>query len=516
MSVSQMMTEVAVSLGLPFDVDALESMPTESLANPLRDLTSVFQMKIDQFLILDDLALLYRKGMVGRDPERLKQFLASFCVRSAKRRAKVIIGWSGFIPEHLRTLPYAATIDMKVLEPEYMRRIVERQAQLVKGRFEKDADLTVKDQVVTLLSGHPLSALTLVEYARERGDSSIFRSVATAQAALTAGLLATFISDQADGRYLKILSCIRRPISLSALSAFDEEGMKLAEFALSFAERAAILLPEGDGVKLHEAVREHFKNELDKDLGEKRRVHQYLAQFYKSIIPNRYIRGREALVARAEYVHHLVAGGTLEKTTQEARQLVTQIKRSAREVYSEARDYRTALDALEVAASIAPKDGDIQEMIGRCHARLNHWDDSDTAFTAALDIARQKRYDVGWILKNWGHIRARYDYYDRAEELFAEAEQERDGLKDPSIFGARAYMNWRRGQLKDAEKGFCAALERDPNHRYSLLYYSKFLRANGKTKEAGDMYKRLKQLKESDPVPYSSSKNEIEEEEEDE
>ncbi|MFC5301380.1 hypothetical protein [Azospira restricta] len=497
MSASQLLAEVAVSLGRPYDVDALDAMAEDALAIPVKEVAHVFQNRKDQFLVLDDLALVFRKNASRKDAEILKAFLSAFGTRCAKRAAKVIICWSGFLPEFVRSTPYSATINLKVLEDEYVRRIVERQIQLVKDQFHADAELTVDHKVVSLLSGHPLSAVTLVECAREKRDPAFLTSPVKARESIAKGLLPDFASNPEEKRQLAMLSCIRRPISLSVLRDLDAEGERLADFAAAFAERAAVLLPERDGVKLHEAIREEFLVELEKDPTEKRRVHAYLARLYKSMLPNKYVKGRGALIARAEYVHHLVAGGALEKTTQEARRLITQIKRSAREVYAEERNYVVALDALNVAASISTKDEEIQEALGRCNARLQRWDDSDAAFLSAIDIGRAKKKPVAWILKNWGHIRARFSYYDRAEELFAEAEQEAGGDKDASILGARAYMNWKRGELADAEKGFCAALDRDPWHEYSIVYFGKLLRYLGKTQEAADLDRKYQQLKES-------------------
>ena len=513
MSASQVLTEVAVSLGLPYDVDALDAMDVEALQNPMKEIALVFRIRRDQFLVLDDLALLYRKGVTGKDTEKLKVFFSKFSARTGVHAPKLVVCWSGYFPDHLRNIPYAACIDLKTLDDEYVRRIVERQLQLVRNQFQNDANLSVDGRVVALLSGHPLSAVTLIEYARNRGDPTIFRSPSSARAVIADGLLPEIVSDPEEKRYLATLSCIRRPISLAALREIDEEGQKLATFALAFAERAAVILPEGEGVKLHEAIREQFLEGLDKNKSEKRRIHQYLARLYKSMIPNQYARGQAALVARAEYVHHLVAGGVLEKTTQEARRLVTQIKRSAREVYMEGGGYAVALDAYNVAASISPRDEEIHEALGRCHARLQHWSDSDLAFQMALDTARRKGNQVSWILKNWGLIRARFDYYDRAEALFLEAEQETEGQKDPSILAARAYMNWKRGQLRDAEKGFQAALVKDANHRYSLFYFAKLLRSVGKMDEAARLQTRYQKLDETGLGRGDASRDDIFDEE---
>jgi Tfp pilus assembly protein PilF/predicted amidohydrolase len=498
MSVSQVLTEVAVSLGLPYDTDALEELDVKSLANPVNAIVKAFQSQSDCLLFLDDLALIFRKAALQKDVEKLTAFLHAFATQAAKRMNKVVICWSGYLPDYISTMPYSATIKLKTMEDEYIRRILERQLQLVKTRFKKDADLSVDHKVVALLSGHPLSAVSLVEYARDRGNPELFRSPEIARSVIAKGLLPELVSDPNEKRCLAILACIRRPVSLVALRNYDEEGKKLADFANAFADRAAVLLPEGDGVKLHEAIREAFLGELNSDPTERRRVHSYLAGFYKSLIPNKYIKGRTPLVMRTEYVHHLVSGGLLEKTTKEARQLVTQIKRSAREIYAEDHDYITSLAAFSVAASIAPNDDEVQEAIGRCNARLQRWNDSDAAFKIAIEIGRKKEKPVAWILKNWGHIRARFNYYDRAEELFSEAERETDGGKDPSILAARAYMNWRRGNNDDAEKGFKAALERDPNHEYAMIYYIKLLRYLGKIGDVDVIESRLQKMKEAD------------------
>lgn len=494
MSVSQALAEVAVSLGFPYDVDALDALDKTALATAMREVAQAFLSRRDEFLIFDDLALIFRRGASSQDGERLKVFFDALTSRHPKRTSKAVVCWSGFLPDFIRSIPYSATIDLRILEDEFVRRIVERQLQLVKDRFKRDADLTVDPKVIPLLSGHPMSAVTLVEFARDKGSTEVLKSASAAQKALVKGLLPDLISNPDERNYLALLACIRRPISLAALRDLNEEGRRLAEFATSFADRAAVLLPEGDGVKLHEAIREEFLREVAINPSEKKRVHTYLASLYKSMIPNKYVKGRAVLVAKSEYVHHMVAAGLLDKTTGEARSLVTQIKRSARELYLRDRQYSVALGALDVAASIVPGDYEVQEARGRCCARLQQWDNSDAAFQLAIDAARRKKSSVAWILKNWGHIRARFNYYDRAESLFSEAEREGEGNKDASILSARAYMDWKRGKVSESEAGFREALDRDPYNEYTLIYFARLLRQLGKLSEADSLDRKRQEL----------------------
>jgi tetratricopeptide (TPR) repeat protein len=99
-----------------------------------------------------------------------------------------------------------------------------------------------------------------------------------------------------------------------------------------------------------------------------------------------------------------------------------------------------------------------------------------------------------WLYRDWGHILARYQRYDEAKESLRIAEEL--SPDDASIVATNAYMAWREGDHTTAEDLFDRALEINPNHTYSLKYYSIMLKDQGRIEYSNQLRQRLEALEE--------------------
>jgi tetratricopeptide (TPR) repeat protein len=193
----------------------------------------------------------------------------------------------------------------------------------------------------------------------------------------------------------------------------------------------------------------------------------------------------------AELAYHSALSGDPALAKRLRTLVIEELKPAARQIYREDRDYSRALGLYRTIADITPDDAEVVAYLGRCYARLGYWDESDQAFERAVQIARRKK-EEWWIYRDWGHIRARFDFYTIAQECFRRAQEQNQ--QDASISAALGYMHWREGDTDAARELFDEALNINLNHGYALTYYARMLEDLGEHVRAEGMRDRLQTI----------------------
>ena len=241
---------------------------------------------------------------------------------------------------------------------------------------------------------------------------------------------------------------------------------------------------------MHEAVRRYFIKLIDEN--ELKEFHALAAEYYQIIYNQQKTVNQKDPEIICELIHHLTYCGKYENTKDLQLIVIDEIKPNARKIYQEQRDYKRALDLYRIIEKILPNDIDVLAYIGRCYARMDQWKESDDYFKKAIEISQITKKPVWWIYRDWGHIRARYLYYEEAYDLFKKAMKFKP--YEPSIMSVLAYINWKQGNDDEAYELYEMAYEINKNHSYTLLYFSKFLESIGEYQRADDIRQKLNEL----------------------
>src|ERR687885_666196 len=101
-------------------------------------------------------------------------------------------------------------------------------------------------------------------------------------------------------------------------------------------------------------------------------------------------------------------------------------------------------------AEVVPDDPEVLAYVGRCYARTGSWNESDIAFTDAIDAANRAGQPSWWIYRDWGHINARFRRVEQAEQHLSVAAQMHP--RDASIWACYASLEFRRNNLAKARE----------------------------------------------------------------
>ncbi|MES0335494.1 MAG: tetratricopeptide repeat protein [Candidatus Magnetobacterium sp. LHC-1] len=191
--------------------------------------------------------------------------------------------------------------------------------------------------------------------------------------------------------------------------------------------------------------------------------------------------------------------------------LIQEITPAARKKYKELKDYYGALSLYRLLAEIAPDDVVVLAYIGRCHARLKHWDDADQGFQKAIEMAERKGSPSWWIYRDWGHIKARFNFYPEAKVLLNKAHVK---MRDhPSINSSLAFIYWQEDNIEEARELFEIAINSNRYHEYTLEHYSRFLDAVEEHEYADRLRERLREIESGEkyvePIEYDSDLDDL-------
>jgi tetratricopeptide (TPR) repeat protein len=483
--VARVIADIAFKVGITLDIDSLAAATYHVFQQKVRKVFSEFFTQQRRVLILDDFAdLLEDAG--GRDYRHIEILFQEARSPQQFGGGRVIVVSSAWIKTQWINTKGVAHLPLRELQDIYIRRVIEYQLRL-KGAVLGEAPPAVPQGLLDLVRGHPLSARLLVDAAEGKTLNDLATDLEGVTEQIAGELLKHVKLDGGQTAALTNISVYRLPVRADLIQ-YKELGVT-REVLISLA-RGAVVNYDGSLFGMHEAVRRFFYGKASSE--ERRRLHLLAVSYYEGERQDLERRGLKNPATAAELVFHAVMSGDSTLMFRFKTLVIDELKPAARKIYREDRDYQRALQLYKVIADIVPDDPEVIAYLGRCHARLRSWDESDICFNRAVQIAGRSG-QAWWVLRDWGHIRARYGFYDQARECFEGAEQKR-GAREPSISAALAYMHWRQGDLQAARECFDDALDLNPNHNYALTYYAKLLDEVGEYDLAHSLRERLKAL----------------------
>lgn len=488
----RIVAEIGYRVGVPLDIDSLASCSQNVFRQKIRNVLTRFFGMPKRVLIVDDLNAMLRAGN-GRDHNQLAIFIQEATAEHALG-GRICLVSSQWLPDKWLHLPGVAHLRLTGLIELYIRRIVEFHMRKL-GMIEGESIPEIPQSLLDIIKGHPLSARLVAEALRDKGlkelsDDMRLQKI-TGQVAKE--LLRRVELDPDENELMQKLAFFRLPIRVHLLQKIQE--FQLQEGQVNGLIRRCMVSFDGNCVEMHEAVRRFYAGQIE-SLELRTKLHRLAASYYRRLYDEQRLKKISDPNVMAELIHHLSLAGEISETEDLKLLIVDEIKPTARKVYREDRRYQAALALFRLIANVRPDDPEVLAYMGRCYGRLGQWEECDSFFEKAIDTASKLGHPTWWLYRDWGHIRARYGFYNEAKTHLDKAKVMRP--KDPSIKATLAYMYWHQGNTPLAETLFEEALAIDPGHAYTLIYYSKLLDIIEKHEYAEELRRRLAETEDTD------------------
>jgi len=494
----RLISEIGYLVGSSLDIDSLSTSTTNVFRQIVRKIFVKFFQKQKRALVIDDLHDILKSG-TARDHNQLSIMIEEAANCKKYTGGRIFIVSSQWLLWKWVNQTGVAHLPLKRINDIYARRIIEfhmRRCQLI-----KDESIPEPPQdIIDLIKGHPLSAKLVVDAIKDKEFDELSNSIKLNQiSGYVAGELLKHVTlSDHEKKCMQLLSVFRKPVDLNILNKASETGL---EKTINDLSARCILNYDGQYLEINEAVRRHFVSATEKEDADK--FHMIASNYYQHKYEYELglINKNPSIVA--EFVHHLSLSDQIDKAKELKILIVEEIKPTARKLYRD-KHYSKSFELYRLLQKIVPDDVEVLAYIGRCNARLGQWQSCDQAFQSAIDVSRKTGQQVWWLYRDWGHIKARYNYFDEAKEYFDNASKNRPN--DPSIKSSLAYMHWRQDEHEQARELFEEVLKDNSYHKYTLTFYSKFLNETGEYGYAKHLQERLNSLEDEyeyrKPIEY--------------
>jgi tetratricopeptide (TPR) repeat protein len=482
-SMSRLVAEIGAALGHVMDVDSLGTATETVFRQKLQKLfLSLFSTERNA-MILDDLKDL---RVSHRDYRQLQIFLEEATDIKPYVGSRVFIISSASVPPLWMRRAGIARIHIRGLDEKYVRRVLEyqlREARLIPGESAVDIPQTL----LNAIDGHPLAAKIAAVASARKGLQGLADGIVLAEleASIVSLLLPEIELSPEEYQAARALSIFRQPVESALLSEYLDVNRVQA-----LATRA-IVEYDGRFYSMHAMVRKHYYATIEDS--ERKSLHKKAAAYYYKITPRDHLGHFSNLNSAFELVHHLALAGDFRELYDLRMWMFEEVYPAARLLYSQ-RQYDRALEMFCKLAEIRPRDPSVWAYIGRCYGRRGQWTDCDEAFKKAIEIAEEMRQPTSWLHRDWGHIRARFGFYQEAKPHLIEARTKTKG-KDPGTLSCEAFVFWKTGDIPQARSMFESILKDHPSHTYSLSAYSKLFDELGDTERARELRAKLKAIR---------------------
>jgi tetratricopeptide (TPR) repeat protein len=486
----RVLAEIAYRFGINLDIDSLSTSSSKVFRQKVQKVLTQFFNSQKRALILDDLHNLFKYG-TSRDHTQLSTFVELAAGHQDCVGGRVFLISSQWVPEKWLHNKGTSHLRMRAVKDIYTRRIIEYHMR----RLNLVADETIPElpqELLDVVKGHPLSAKLVAESLRTKEALLLNEELAVRKITgyVAKVLIENVALSEIERNILQRLSVFRLPINLNSLIGIPDFAIYKENLSDLFGR--CILSYDGNSIEMHEAVRRYFESGILPDIAQS--YHGIASKYYeKSYSRQRNSESKDPSVI-AELVHHLTLAGKADEIKDLRLFVVQEILPAARKIYKKYKNYTKALSLFRMISNILPDHPEILAYVGRCYARLSQWSDCDNSFQLAIDISKRTNAAFWWLYRDWGHIRARYGFYQLAFEHFTKALSIKPF--DASIKGSLGYMNWKQGNLDVTYDLFEEAIRINPNHEYTLTYYSKYLDMIGQHEYARILRERLEGLEE--------------------
>ena len=495
----RLLAEIGYLLGTPLDTDSLSTVTGNVFRQIVRKIFTKFYQRQKRALVIDDLHDILKSG-TARDHNQLSIIIEEAAGCKQHLGGRVFVVSSQWLPWKWLNQTGVAHLPLKKINDIYTRRIIEfhmRRCNLVKDESipEPPQDL------IDLVKGHPLSAKIVVDALKDTNFNELSSSInVEAISGYVANELLKHVSlSETESKCIQLLSVFRKPVELSVFKKISDSDL---EGTINGLSERCILDFDGKYLEMHEAVRRYFTTHIRKE--DIDAFHNIAAKYYQYKYEHELdlINKNPSIVA--EFVHHLSLSQQIDKAKDLKILIVEEIKPTARKFYKDLKQYSKAFELYRLLQRIVPDDIEVLAYIGRCNARLGQWNNSDQAFESAIEVARKNGQQIWWLYRDWGHIKARYNYFDEAKSYFEKASK--NWPNDPSIKSSLAYMHWKQNQHDMARDLFEEVVTDNPYHKYTLTFYSRFLDETGDYGYAKTLKERLSRIEDDEeyrkPIEY--------------
>ncbi|WDN90898.1 hypothetical protein BuS5_03869 [Desulfosarcina sp. BuS5] len=483
----RLIAEIGYLVGISIDIDSLSTTTGKVFRQIVKKIFQKFYKKSKRALVIDDLHDILRSG-TARDHNQLSIMIEEAANCKQYIGGRLFIVSSQWLPWKWVNRSCVAHLPLKRMNDIYIRRIIEfhmRRCNLIKDESIPEPPQDLLD----LVKGHPLSAKIVVDAIKDKEfiELSSIINLNEVSGYVATELLKHVSLSEDEKKCLQLLSIFRSPVELNLLKNVSESKFEKTINELS---ARCILNYDGKYLEMNEAVRRYFVATIKNENSS--RLHSVAANYYQHKYEHGIglIRKNPSIVA--EFVHHLSLSEQINKARELKILIVEEIKPTARKLYRELKQYSKAFELYRLLHTIVPDDIEVLAYIGRCNARLGQWQSCDKAFEDAIEVARKIGQQVWWLYRDWGHIKARYNYFDDAKEYFEKASYNRPD--DPSIKSSLAYMHWRQDEHDLARDLFEEVVNEYPYHKYTLTFYSRFLNETGEYDYATHLKERLSNI----------------------
>lgn len=468
-SVARTISEIGSVVGISMDVDSLGSATDEIFRKQVHKVVSTLFSTEKNAFIIDDLKNLI---MDHKNYSHLQMFLEVLTAIEKFKGSRVFLLSSVSSAPLWMQRAHIARLPIKRLEEMYIRRVIEyqlRQAKLVPGEEAADIPQALLDGI----NGHPLAA-KIAAIACTKGESKDLSDdiVLSEVSTNIISICLPKIELSADeAKTVNSISIFRQPVD----AKYVLEPMELTGQILDNLASKAIVEFDGHTFSMHPLIRKYYYNEIPVD--EKKNYHKKAANYYAKVSKRNYLGHFDNPNSAFELVYHLAMAGDFRELFDLRMIIYEEMYPAARTLYSQ-KQYDKAIELFYKLAEIRPQESAVWAYIGRCHARRSQWKDCDAAFKKAIEVAEARKQPTSWIHRDWGHIRARFGFFDEAIPHIQIAEKLDKGV-DPSSISCEAFIQWKNRNVPDATRLFEDALRINPKHRYSLNTYIKMLEETG-------------------------------------
>ena len=483
----RLLSEIAYLVGSPLDIDSLSTVTGNVFRQIVRKIFTKFFQKQKRALVIDDLHDILKTG-TARDHNQLFIMIEEAAGCKQHIGGRIFIVSSQWLPWKWVNQKGVAHLPLKRIKDKYTRRIIEfhmRRCNLIKDESIPE----LPQDLIDLVKGHPLSAKIVVDAIQEKNFNELSSGLKVDEISgyVASELLKHISLSEEEKQCLQLLSIFRKPIELNVFKKVSEPKLENTINELSV---RCILTFDGKYLEMHEAVRRFFVKGITKE--DKNIFHNIAANYYQYKYEHELDLINKNPSIAAEFVHHLSLSEQINKAKDLKILIVEEIKPTARKFYKDLKQYNKAFELYRLLQKIVPDDVEVLAYIGRCNARLGQWGSCDQAFDSAIQVARKTGQEVWWLYRDWGHIKARYNYFDEAKEYFDKASLIRPD--DPSIKSSLAYMHWRQNEHEQARDLFEEVITENPYHKYTLTFYSRFLAETGEYEYAKSLKEKLDNL----------------------
>ncbi len=161
-------------------------------------------------------------------------------------------------------------------------------------------------------------------------------------------------------------------------------------------------------------------------------------------------------------------------------------------------DYQGAIEQFNYAASLSPRNPDIQGWLGESYFWVGYnaagdeaeqaLNEAETAYTNALNYNERHVFSIAGLGWTFQHL----ERYDESIERFDAAIRLDAG--NATLYNGRGWSYFNQGNYSEAEANFRAATARDSNYSYAYSNLGRTLEEQGRTEEARDAYTQALEL----------------------